>query len=272
MYINGAPLIGSISSFSVSKIVSVLVDGGLAVMYEFLLARTKRPGVAVGYWSLLYLVISQIQLELDVRIAFSRSELLPEDHLDSSLQLLLMETKFPLESIRVGKGDFSALFIQSATKSVVLVSEGIERKRRDQLSAIIAHELGHWRYRHNLIDIIIECLFRLSNARLALWLTSTTFYHSLDLIDEPAIIAYDFGLLFVSIFRGIIEPLRLYMKRSFEYCADAYASAAGFKIPLGEFLTTIMRENNPIEHGLVYSFFYQTHPSLRQRIDRLAKI
>ncbi len=160
------------------------------------------------------------------------------------------------------------------TKRIVLFDTLVEKLSADELTAVLAHEIGHYKKKHILKSLIASFILSLG-----------VFYLlSLALDWEPLFRAFSFGapsyhgiliilMFFSSPFTYFLTPLVSRISRKNEYQADAYAlEVTGGKGDLQEGLIKLNRDNlsNLTPHPL-YSAFYYSHPPLRERWDALER-
>mmetsp|Transcript_11677 Transcript_11677/g.29530 ORF Transcript_11677/g.29530 Transcript_11677/m.29530 type:complete len:223 (+) Transcript_11677:102-770(+) len=161
-------------------------------------------------------------------------------------------------------------------KRIVLYDTLLGQCADDEILAILAHELGHWKCRHTPI------LFVLSMTVLLLQLSLYTFvsnsaglfesfgFH--DREDRPALI----GLILFSFISGpsdvVIEFLSNILSRRFEFQADRFAVRQGLPQELASGLVKLHKENksNP-NIDFLYSTYHFSHPPLVERLRAIQK-
>ncbi len=157
-----------------------------------------------------------------------------------------------------------------SSKRVVLFDTLIEKLTKHELLAVLGHELGHFKHKDILKNIVMMgvLLFLMfaifGNLPLSL-------FADFGLQKTPyAIIA--FFLLLSPIVAFVFMPIMGLLSRSNEYAADKYGSECENEVALAEALEKLANENKsfPRSHPL-YIFFYYTHPPLVERLKRLGK-
>lgn len=158
------------------------------------------------------------------------------------------------------------------TKRIVLYDTLLNSHSHDEILAILAHEIGHWKKRHILMQLAF-----METASLAV------FYLAYRLIDWPLPyqtfgfeqpVAYAGLLLLAAIFGPLaffLTPLGTAALRRFERQADHYSYIlTGSTQPLRNALKRLAKDNlaNLHPHPL-YAWFYYSHPPLTERILRL---
>lgn len=136
----------------------------------------------------------------------------------------------------------------------------------DQIETIVAHELGHIRYKHIPTYVLFSCLYLLSYPLFLIFieqpilnLLSVAFLENYPLISSAGSMLF-FILYFIFGFR--------YVSRRFEYQADLYAVSLTNKPEA--FISALERlalfNNIPRSVKRIVEFF-NTHPSIHRRIE-----
>ena len=156
-------------------------------------------------------------------------------------------------------------------KRIVFFDTLLAKLEPEEIEAVLAHELGHFRHRHVIKRIALSGALSLA----FLWLLG-------QLIDQPWFFAglgvgaggTAMGLLLFSmvlpVFLFPLAPLTSALSRQHEYEADAYAAkqtAAGNLIAA---LVKLYRDNAAtLTPDPLHSLFHDSHPPASQRIARL---
>jgi STE24 endopeptidase len=158
------------------------------------------------------------------------------------------------------------------TKRIVLYDTLLTSHSRDEILAILAHEIGHWKKKHILMQLAF-----METASLA------AFYIIYRIIDWPLpyqTFGFDqpipyAGLLLLAALFGpftfFLTPLGTAVLRKFERDADHYSYAlTGSTQALRSALKRLAKDNlaNLHPHPL-YAWFYYSHPPLTERIMNL---
>ncbi|MBA4423591.1 MAG: peptidase M48 [Syntrophus sp. (in: bacteria)] len=158
------------------------------------------------------------------------------------------------------------------TKRIVLFDTLIASHTAEEIAAVLAHEIGHWKRRH----ILKQLFFMEAVSLIVLWIVS-------QLVAWPLLYeTFGFsrpipfvGLLLSAALFGpltiLITPIVSATQRRFEWEADKYVSVlTGTTTPLMSALKRMARDNlaNLHPHPL-YAGFYYSHPPLTERIARL---
>jgi STE24 endopeptidase len=156
-------------------------------------------------------------------------------------------------------------------RRIVLFDTLIEQMNAEELEAILAHEIGHYKLGHIPKMILLSGCTTLAMFALLGWLSSSVWLTQAFFFtgtDAGAIVPL--LLLFMLLSGSLtfwLSPLTSCLSRRHEYQADAFArDAMGSMDPLSRSLRKLHKENlsNLTPHPL-YSAFYYSHPSLLER-------
>ncbi|MDP6582535.1 MAG: M48 family metallopeptidase [Vicinamibacterales bacterium] len=186
--------------------------------------------------------------------------------------------EFPLDGVYVIDGSrrsakANAFFTGfGSRKRIALFDTLIEKQSTPELVAVVAHEVGHYKRRHILKNLVIG----LSHTGALFWLLSL-FLDRQGLFDafgvsEPSVHAglVFFGLLFTPIELALSIVVNRFSRR-YEFEADAFAAdTTGAGEPLITALKTLSADNlsNLTPHPLQV-FLHHSHPPVLQRIAAL---
>lgn len=161
------------------------------------------------------------------------------------------------------------------SKRIVFFDTLLSRLNADEIEAVLAHELGHFKHRHILRRIIVS--FGISLAFLALlgWLAQRAwFYTSLGV--EPNLLGSNHALalilffLVMPVFTFLLTPLASWYSRRDEFQADRYAAQQTPPARLVSALVKLYDDNAAtLTPDPRHSAFYDSHPPAAERIDRL---
>jgi STE24 endopeptidase len=156
-------------------------------------------------------------------------------------------------------------------KRIVLFDTLISSMNEDEILAVLAHEIGHEKKKHVLKRTIVSiALSFLSFRILALLMSWSELYAAFGF----AAASKQALLLILGLVSGpatfFITPAFSAWSRRHEYEADAFAASAAGSAALSSALIRLNRENasNLWPHSL-YSFWYYSHPTLRERLKAI---
>ncbi|KAG2434349.1 hypothetical protein HYH02_012365 [Chlamydomonas schloesseri] len=209
---------------------------------------------------------------------FNKYEPLPEGSLRTKIEALAGGLAFPLRKLyRVDGSRRSAhsnayMYGFFNNKRIVLYDTLIAQCSEEQVVAVLAHELGHWKLRHtpllfgvNQVVLLSQfCLFTLVRNSSAL---PASFGFP---TPPPAFVALILFQFIVSPLDEVIHYLSNVVSRTFEFQADAFAVKTGHGADLRAALLRMEEENKGAMHvDAWYSAYHYSHPPL---VDRLAAI
>ncbi len=211
---------------------------------------------------------------------FNKLTPLANGELKTAIEAFAKKVNFPLDNIFVMDGSkrsakanafFSGI---GKKKKIVLYDTLINNHSTDELVAVLAHEVGHFKKKHIVWSYLISItqvffvLFVLSrmifNENLSVAMGGRHQAIHLNLIA--------FGILFSPI-SGITGLLMSMLSRKNEFEADAYAKDTFDGNALSNALKKLSVDSlsNLYPHP-VYVFFHYSHPPLLQRLEALKKM
>jgi len=159
-------------------------------------------------------------------------------------------------------------------KRVTLYDTLINDLEEEEIVAVLAHEVGHYKRRHIIFNLIAS----ISTTGLTIWLLSLFIGNSLLSealnVSQPSfhIGLIAFGVLYspISEITGLIMN---YISRKFEYQADDYAQSTYHGDPLISALKKLSKNNlsNLTPHPS-YVIAHYSHPTLLQRYKKLKQV
>lgn len=158
-------------------------------------------------------------------------------------------------------------------KRVALFDTLIKNHTDDELVAVLAHEIGHYKKKHiikNMVTSILQTgvMFLL----LSIFLNSPGLYEAFYM-EQASVYAglIFFGLLYAPI-EMILSIVMQMISRKHEFEADEYASTTFKKEPMVQALKKLSKDNlsNLTPHPF-YVFLNYSHPPVLQRIKAIRK-
>lgn len=163
-----------------------------------------------------------------------------------------------------------------SAKRVVFFDTLLTQLSPQEVEAVLAHELGHFRHKHilkRLVGMFALTLFSL--AMLGYLSQQAWFYQGLGVASDPgvardaqALILFSLTLPLVSFF---VSPLMSLMSRRHEFEADEFAVRQTSGQDLSSALLKLYEDNaSTLTPDPVYAGFYYSHPDAAQRLSRIA--
>lgn len=205
---------------------------------------------------------------------FNKLSPLSEGPLKERLMALAKKTGFKAHTIEVidgskRSGHSNAYFTGFGRfRRIVLYDTLIQQLQEDEIEAVLAHEIGHYRCGHIPRMIALSAVMMLGAFAVIAWLSQASWFNTAFGFEAGAL-APSF-LLFALLSSTItfwLSPLGNILSRKHEYQADAFAkNAMGSAEPLVNALRKLAKKNlvNMTPHPL-YSGFHYSHPTLVER-------
>lgn len=208
---------------------------------------------------------------------FNKLEPMEEGELKSRLFALADRTGFQAQTILVmdgskRSGHSNAFFSGFGRfRRIVLFDTLIEQMEPNELEAVLAHEIGHYKLGHIPKMMAMAGISSLAMFAVLGWLADANWFTQgfhFGASSEGQIVPV---LLLFMLLSGLLtfwlSPLASRLSRKHEYEADAFArDAMGDYAPLSQALRKLHKENlsNLMPHPL-YSQFHYSHPTLVER-------
>jgi STE24 endopeptidase len=156
-------------------------------------------------------------------------------------------------------------------KRIVFFDTLLKMLNDDELEAVLAHELGHFKKKHIFKSMLISFATTFIALGILAWLMKNEwFYHGLGLSTPSTYIALLLFMLISPVFTFVLSPVLSMFSRKNEFEADAFAAEQTDANNLIKALVDLYRENaNTLTPDPVYSAFYDSHPPAPVRIAHL---
>ena len=228
-------------------------------------------------WSLFNIVMLAVYPTF-IAPLFNKFTPLADESLKTRIEALLTKCGFKSQGLFVMDGSArsshgNAYFTGfGSSKRVVFFDTLLSRLNGEEIEAVLAHELGHFKHHHVIKRIII--MFSLSFLGLALlgWLMKQTwFYNGLGITEPSNHMALILFLLVSPVFLFILRPIMASYSRKNEFEADDYAAKHANANRLVDALVKLYRDNaSTLTPDPLHSAFYDSHPPASIRISKLA--
>ena len=156
-------------------------------------------------------------------------------------------------------------------KRIVFFDTLLKMLNDDELEAVLAHELGHFKKKHIIKGMIISFSTTLAGLAILAWLMQTEWFFTSLGISQPSIhMALLLFTLVMPVFTFALQPLFSMFSRKNEFEADAFAAEQTDARHLVQALVGLYRENaSTLTPDPLYSSFYDSHPPAPVRIAHL---
>lgn len=211
---------------------------------------------------------------------FNKQTPLPEGNLRSSIENFAAKTGFRLRDIYVIDGSrrstkANAYFSGFGPKKrIVLYDTLLKEFNEEEITAVLAHEIGHYRKKHVLVSLITS-----------VFLTGLMLFLFSLIVNSPLLSealgasrpSFHLGLIVFGILYSplslVIGMLTNYISRRNEFTADRFVRDNYKPDKLAEALKKLSIKNlsNLLPHP-AYVFFHYSHPTLLQRLEKLEEV
>ncbi|MCB1792158.1 MAG: M48 family metallopeptidase [Gammaproteobacteria bacterium] len=161
-------------------------------------------------------------------------------------------------------------------KRIVFYDTLLDGLTADEIEAVLAHELGHFKRRHIVKMLSLSALISLVGLALLGWLSRQPwFYHDLGVSEISSATALTLFMFVLPVFTLFLSPFTARLSRRHEFEADDFAAEQTDARHLISGLVKMYRDNaSTLTPDPLYSAFYHSHPPASVRVahleDRLA--
>ena len=209
---------------------------------------------------------------------FNKFTPLADENLKSRIEALLIKCGFKSQGLFVMDGSArsshgNAYFTGfGSSKRVVFFDTLLSRLNTEEIEAVLAHELGHFKHHHVIKRIAMMFFVSLLGLALLGWLTNQTwFYTGLGVTTPSNYMALMLFLLVSPVFLFVLRPIMASYSRKNEFEADDYAAKHADANRLVDALVKLYRDNaSTLTPDPLHSAFYDSHPPASMRIAKLA--
>lgn len=262
-------------------LLGAIIGGGLLALIIYIYQLTTT-----NFWIYTWIVITGFSVFMVLFYSnlivplFNKQTPLPEGELKSAIEAFSVKVGFKLDNIFVIDGSkrstkANAYFTGfGAKKRIVLYDTLINDMTTNELVAVLAHEIGHYKKHHVIWSLVLGIL----QTGVVLFIFSL-FVGSPELsaalgVEKPSfhIGLIAFGILYspISMITGLAMNI---FSRKNEYEADAFAAKYFDGKELASALKKLSVKNlSNLRPHPVYVFFHYSHPTLLQRLNALKSL
>ncbi len=265
-----------------STLLGVVIGLPLVAMMLWLMGSTGRFWWlwAWGAWMVFNLLVLTLYPTL-IAPLFNKFKPLDDEALKARVTALMQRCGFAAKGLFVMDGSRRSAHANAyftgfgAAKRVVFYDTLLKQLNPDEVDAVLAHELGHFKHKHIIKRVL--SLFGLSLIGFALlgWLSSQSwFYTGLGVMPNVGggneAIALLLFLLVVPLFSFFVSPVMARFSRKHEFEADAYAVSQTGAQDLRSALLKLYQDNaSTLTPDPVFAKFYYSHPPASERLGRM---
>lgn len=211
---------------------------------------------------------------------FNKFSPLADETLKTRIEALLARCGFTSQGIFIMDGSRrsahgNAYFTgMGKNKRIVFFDTLTNSLDHDEVEAVLAHELGHFRRKHISKRLILMSLTTLLGLAVLGWLIQTPwFYTALGAEQQSNHMALVLFMLITPIFTFLFTPIFSAYSRKHEFEADEFAAHNSDAAKLITALVKMYQENaSTLTPDPLYSAFYHSHPPAPIRIQHLRTV
>ena len=211
---------------------------------------------------------------------FNKFSVLDDTSLKARIDALLQRCGFNSQGVFVIDGSKrsthgNAYFTGfGKNKRIVFYDTLLKTLSEDEVEAVLAHELGHFKRHHIKKTMVLSLLTTLLGFALLAWLMqSSWFYTALGVENAATHTALLLFVLVMPVFTYFVSPLFSALSRKHEFEADEFAKSNSDYRALISALVNMYRDNaSTLTPDPVHSMFYDSHPPASVRINHLKSV
>jgi len=211
---------------------------------------------------------------------FNKFNQLEDSSLRARIEALLQRCGFQSQGVFVVDGSRrsshgNAYFTGfGKNKRIVFYDTLLESLSADEVEAVLAHELGHFKRNHIKKSLLLSSAISFLGFALLAWLMrSDWFYSSLGVEVVSTHAALLLFMMIMPVFTYFVSPLFSALSRKHEFEADEFAHSNSDYKALISALVSLYRDNaSTLTPDPVHSMFYDSHPPATIRINHLESI
>lgn len=266
----------------IGGLVGLIVAVPLAALVLWVMAAT---GALWWLWTFAvlagFMLVAQVVYPTWIAPLFNRFQPLPDEALRQRVEALMQRCGFESQGLFVMDGSKRSAHANAyftgfgRNKRVVFFDTLLQKLDADEIEAVLAHELGHFRRHHVKKRLVMGLLTLLGTLAVAAWLLQQpAFYVGLGVTPDLLVPNHAAGLLLLMWVGGIagfcLTPWTAAVSRRQEFEADAYAVAQGQAGPLRSALLKLYSDNaSTLTPDPAYVRFMYSHPPADQRLAAL---
>lgn len=262
-------------------LLAVTIGGGLLALVIWIF-QVSGPLFWLWAWaaiSLFTVIMTMFYSEIIVPL-FNKQTPLQPGELREAIEQFASKTGFRLSNIYVIDGSkrsskSNAYFAGLGRKKRIVLYDTLIRDHTvEELVAVLAHEIGHYKLRHTLTGTLLSIV----QTGLLLFIFSLFMeYPELSMSLGAAESSFHMGLLAFGI---LYSPLSMILdigmnilSRKHEYSADRFAGTRYSSLSLMDALKKLTVNNlSNLRPHPAYVFFYYSHPPLLKRLEALQRL
>ena len=157
-------------------------------------------------------------------------------------------------------------------KRIVFFDTLLETLEPNEVEAVLAHELGHFKHHHVRKGLILNAIIPLVGLAILAWLIKQdAFYLALGVSNASTYMALILFSMVMPLLSIYLQPVMSYLSRKHEFEADDFAAEQSQPQILIKALVKLYRDNaNTLTPDNLYSAFHDSHPPAPVRVAHLS--
>ena len=157
-------------------------------------------------------------------------------------------------------------------KRIVFFDTLLETLEPNEVEAVLAHELGHFKHHHVRKGLILNAIITLVGLAILAWLIKQdAFYLALGVSNASTYMALILFSMVMPLLSIYLQPVMSYLSRKHEFEADDFAAEQSQPQILIKALVKLYRDNaNTLTPDNLYSAFHDSHPPAPVRVAHLS--
>jgi STE24 endopeptidase len=274
----------TVKTFFIDKIkgllMTAIIGGGILALIVWFYELVGKQ-----FWIYAWILVAAFSIFMNMFYSklivplFNKQKPLKDGELKTAIEAYANKVGFKLNNIFVIDGSKRSTKANAyfsgfgAQKRITLYDTLINDLDTDEIVAVLAHEVGHYKRKHIIFNLFSSILL----TGFTLWVLSL--FVNLPIFSEALSVStpsFHIGLIaFGILYSPISEITGLFMNlmsRKFEYQADNYAKETFGALPLITSLKKLSKNSlsNLTPHP-AYVFMHYSHPTLLQRVQNLNK-
>lgn len=214
---------------------------------------------------------------------FNKFDTLQDEELKIKIEALAKAEDFPLTKLYQVDGSkrsshSNAYFFGFWKNKRIVIFDTLLTLSHDQILAVLCHELGHWKFNHVTMNLVISS----AHIFVLFWLFGQVMYS--EKVSKDLIRSFGYGdssaiMISLVTYTMLIEPVEqlvnlamTLLTRRNEFQADAFAAEKGRSEELATGLLQMMQENKgDLNPDPLYAWYHFSHPHLIERLRALRK-
>lgn len=238
------------------------------------------------WWAYAWGLLTAVQLLLmwvyPVLLApiFNKFTPLPEGEVKEMVTKLLQENKFSYKGLYLmdaskrsshGNAYFTGF---GRFRRIVFFDTLIQTLTPEEIVAVLAHEVGHYRHHH----VLKHLAFAIVSSGVGFWIlgqltTAPWFYNAFKISEPSSYLALILFSLVGPSFTFFFTPLAAWLSRRHEYAADKFAAQVARAQDLISALVKMYKDNaSTLTPDPLFVSFYYSHPDAASRVAHLSKL